>query len=73
MALCITRKVGQAVILNNNIEVRVLRAEDGKITLGITAPREVPIHREEWALNQRGGSQGEGSPSIGSEQGSAAA
>lgn len=54
MALCITRKVGQAVFINSNVEVRVLRVEGGKITLAITAPRDVPIHREEWVTSKRG-------------------
>ncbi len=45
--LVLTRKVGQKIIINNNIEVSVLETRGDTVKLGINAPREVTIYREE--------------------------
>ena len=45
--LVLTRKVDQPVIINNNIEVRVLEIRGNRIRLGIVAPPEVSIKRQE--------------------------
>ncbi len=45
--LIITRKVGEKLIINDNIEVVVLENRGGHVRLGIEAPREVSIYREE--------------------------
>ncbi|WP_053983203.1 carbon storage regulator CsrA [Niameybacter massiliensis] len=45
--LALTRKKDQAVMINGNIEIRILDIQDGKVKLGITAPKDVSIHREE--------------------------
>lgn len=45
--LALTRKKDQAIIINGNIELRILDIQDGKVKLGITAPKDVSIHREE--------------------------
>jgi len=45
--LALTRKKGEALILNNNIEVTILEIRGDQIKIGITAPREVPIYRKE--------------------------
>lgn len=45
--LALTRKKDEAVIIDGNIEIRVLDIQDGKVRLGISAPRDVSIHREE--------------------------
>jgi carbon storage regulator len=45
--LVLTRKIGEKIIINNNIVIEVL-ASTFKITrLGITAPTDVQIYREE--------------------------
>ncbi len=48
--LVIRRRAGEAVLIGDGIEVRVLEAAGGRVTLGITAPREVLILREEIRL-----------------------
>jgi len=45
--LILTRKQNESLIINGNIEVRVISIDDGKIKLGIDAPRSVDIHRKE--------------------------
>jgi carbon storage regulator len=45
--LIVTRKEGESVILNDNIEVVVVSVEGGKIRLGFNAPASVQIHRKE--------------------------
>ncbi len=45
--LVVTRKIGQRVIINDTIKVQVLHGFDGTIKLGIEAPKDVEIFREE--------------------------
>ncbi|MDQ7801777.1 MAG: carbon storage regulator CsrA [Armatimonadota bacterium] len=45
--LVLTRKPNQAVRIGPDVEVRVLEISDGQVRLGITAPRWVPVHRDE--------------------------
>ncbi|MCB2183513.1 MAG: carbon storage regulator CsrA [Desulfobulbaceae bacterium] len=48
--LILARKVGEAIIIADNIKVRVLENKGGLIKLGVDAPDEVTIHREEVYL-----------------------
>ncbi len=45
--LVLTRKTGQKIIINNNVEVTVLETRGDTVKLGINAPKEVTIYREE--------------------------
>lgn len=45
--LVITRRKGEAIILGDGIEVRVLRVGRDGVRLGIVAPQSVPVHRQE--------------------------
>lgn len=45
--LVLSRKVGEEVIIGGTIRVRVLAIHGNQIRLGLVAPREVPIQREE--------------------------
>ncbi len=45
--LVISRKVGSKLVIGDNIEVMVVRIAHGQVRLGITAPREIPVHRDE--------------------------
>ena len=47
--LVLGRKVGEQIIIGNNIVVTVLEARGDRIRLGFEAPSEVPIHRAEVA------------------------
>jgi|CXWL01.1.fsa_nt_gi carbon storage regulator len=45
--LVLTRKVDQPVRINDNIEIRVLEIRGNRVRLGIVAPPEVSIKRQE--------------------------
>ncbi len=45
--LVISRKVGESVIISDNIKVTVLSVSSDKITIGIDAPKEIQIVRQE--------------------------
>jgi carbon storage regulator len=45
--LVITRKVGEAIVIGDGIEIRVLRAGRDGVKLGVSAPAEVAVHRRE--------------------------
>ena len=45
--LVLTRKPGQSIIIGDGIEVQVLSVAGEKVRLGITAPRDVSIFRNE--------------------------
>ena len=48
--LALTRKKGEALVINNNIEITVLEIRGDQIKIGITAPKDVPIYRKEVYL-----------------------
>jgi len=45
--LILTRKINESIIINDNIEIIVAGIEDGKVKLGIKAPKDIEIHRKE--------------------------
>jgi carbon storage regulator len=45
--LILTRKPGQEVCIGAAVVVRFVAMQDGKVRLGIDAPREVPVFRRE--------------------------
>lgn len=45
--LILTRKKDESIIINGNIEIKILEIEDGKVSIGIEAPKDVDIFRKE--------------------------
>ena len=45
--LVLSRKLGEEVVIDNNIRVTVVAIHGNRVRLGITAPVTVPIRREE--------------------------
>lgn len=45
--LVLSRKVGEKIIINDNIEVIIHSIDRGKVRLGIVAPKDVLIFRQE--------------------------
>ena len=45
--LALTRKKGEALVINNNIEITVLEIRGDQIKIGISAPKDVPVYRKE--------------------------
>src|SRR3954467_5848273 len=45
--LVLSRKLGEKIYISDNICITVVDIDRGKIRLGIEAPRDVPIYRQE--------------------------
>ena len=45
--LALTRKKGEALMINNDIEITILEVRGDQVKLGIAAPKEVTIYRQE--------------------------
>lgn len=45
--LILSRKLNESIVINGNIVVKVLRIERDTVKLGIQAPPELPVHRQE--------------------------
>jgi carbon storage regulator len=45
--LVLTRRVGETVIVGNDVSVTILGVKGNQIRIGINAPRNVTVHREE--------------------------
>ena len=45
--LALSRKKGEALVINNDIEITVLEVKGEQVKLGIGAPKEVPVYRKE--------------------------
>lgn len=45
--LILNRKINESIILEDNIEIKILEIQDGKVKIGIEAPKEVTILRKE--------------------------
>ena len=48
--LALTRKKGESLVLNNDIEVTILEIRGDQVKLGIKAPKQVPAYRKEVYL-----------------------
>ena len=48
--LALTRKKGEALMINNNVEITILEVRGDQVKLGISAPKDVPIYRKEVYL-----------------------
>ena len=45
--LVLSRKKNECIVINNDIVVTVVEIRGDKVRLGIVAPKEVPVHRQE--------------------------
>ena len=45
--LVLTRKVGSKIIIDDHIKIQVVQIKGRQVRLGITAPKETRVHREE--------------------------
>lgn len=48
--LALTRKKGEAIVVNNNVEITILEIRGDQIKIGISAPKDVSIYRKEVYL-----------------------
>ena len=52
--LVLSRKLGEKIVIGENIIVTVVKIDRNQIRLGIEAPHEIPVYREEIAPNRIG-------------------
>ncbi len=45
--LILTRRVGESVYIGDDVRLTVLGVRGTQVRIGINAPKEVPVHREE--------------------------
>ena len=45
--LILTRKIGESIHIGTEIKVTIVNIDGGQVRVGIDAPREVIVHREE--------------------------
>jgi len=45
--LILSRKPGESIVIDGRIKVTVVRSEGEAVKIGIEAPAEVPVHRQE--------------------------
>ena len=45
--LILTRRVGESLMIGDDVQVRVLGNQGRQVRIGIEAPRHVAVHREE--------------------------
>jgi carbon storage regulator len=68
--LVLTRKVGESIIIGDNIRVTIAQINGGKVRIGIDAPAAVPVDRQEVHERRRdfadligmAGTEGRGRP-----------
>ena len=48
--LVLTRKIGEAIAIDDDIKIVIVQIKGGNVRLGIEAPRNTKIHREEVYL-----------------------
>lgn len=69
--LILTRRVGETLIIGDDVNVTVLGVKGNQVRLGINAPKDVSVHREEIYQRIQQEKQGDGAapaaPSEGEE------
>ena len=45
--LVLSRKKNEQIVIDDNIVLTVVQIRDGKVRVGIEAPKSIPVHREE--------------------------
>ena len=52
--LVLSRKLGEKIVIGDNIVITVVKIDRNQIRIGIEAPHDVPVYREEIAPQRAG-------------------
>ena len=61
--LILTRAIGQRLMIGDDVTVTILGVKGNQVRLGVRAPKQLPVHREEIWLriqNEKADDKGEG-------------
>ena len=69
--LILTRRVGETIVVGDDVTVTVLGVKGNQVRWGISAPKHVAVHREEIyeRIKHEGSSKSTDSSKVGTEQG----
>lgn len=45
--LILTRRVGETVMIGSDVTITIIGVKGSQVRVGITAPKTVPVHRQE--------------------------
>lgn len=45
--LILTRRIGETLMVGDDVKVTVLNIQGGQVRIGVDAPKQVEVHREE--------------------------
>lgn len=45
--LALGRRIGEKIMIGDNIIITIVEIQSGKVRIGIEAPKEIPVHRRE--------------------------
>ena len=45
--LLLSRKKDESIVINNDVTITVIEIRGDRVRIGVTAPKEVPVHRQE--------------------------
>jgi carbon storage regulator len=45
--LILTRRIGETIIIGDDVHITVLGVNGNQVRVGVNAPKETPVHREE--------------------------
>ena len=65
--LILTRRIGESLMIGDDVNVTVLGIRGNQVRIGVNAPKEVPVHREE--IYDRIQSEKAGSTKVSDDQG----
>ena len=70
--LILTRRVGEAVMIGDEVTVTVLGVKGNQVRIGINAPKDVAVHREEIFERIKAEPAANGVPAMGAGNGNTA-